>query len=282
MSDRLAYAESAGDMMEREELVKRLENYRTRYDVTLHKVEICNVAYMNAVMEAVIKTGTADQAKAARAFIDEEGRIPHKDMDFVGDDLSGMDLQGLDFRGANFTDAKLAGADLRGANLGFCNFSKADLQGADLRGANLSFANFSDVLFSSGTAESQAQLASAVFIGTFLWRANLSGCDLRETIFMDADFRNANMTAIRAQGAWLRRNIMAGAWMPQADLRNSRSFSVDFTGANLTEANLEGADLRGSTLTGATLTNANFKDANIADAVFAHAVLTGTQLENKN
>ena len=271
--------------MDKSELQQTLKSFAAKNKPALHKVELCNVAYMNAILEAALKASTEEQRQAAKRHGDNKGVIPYKGLELKGVSLAGLDLEGIDLSGADLSDADLNGANLRGANLSFCNFSKVNLIGADVSGANLSYSNFGDVAFSEGKKETCTKLAGTILIGTFLWRAALTECDLSNIIVMDADFRNAQLSRADCHGSWLRRNIFVKACLFQANLSGAHAFSIDFQGADLREANLDKADLRGSTLTGANLEKASLKGANLEDAIMtsvniSSADMTGANLKN--
>jgi uncharacterized protein YjbI with pentapeptide repeats len=135
--------------------------------------------------------------------------------------LQGADLWQAKLANANLLDARLQGARLSRANLAGARLQKANLQGADLnkadlRGANLEEAQLPGAVLSEATLTG-ADLIGADLSGAELIRANLSGAlldfaklnhaklgraSLREvtlskTELSDADFRDADVAALR-------------------------------------------------------------------------------------
>ena len=98
-----------------------------------------------------------------------------------------------------------------------------------------------------------------------LYRADLSGVDLRRATMYGADLRRADLSGANLSGVDSRKAIMYGADLRRADL----------SGANLCRANLYGADLSDANLSGADLTDADLSDANLYMSNLSGANLSG-------
>ena len=88
---------------------------------------------------------------------------------------------------------------------------------------------------------------------------DLSGADLRESDFMGAMLRRANLS-----GCFLNPIHMYRADLREADLSKSLMNRANLRGADLRTANLEGADLDSAILSDANLTGASLKGANLS------------------
>lgn len=119
---------------------------------------------------------------------------------------------------------------------------------------------------------SGADLRDTDFMGAMLRRANLSGCYLNPVHMYRADLREADLSRTLMNRANLR-----GADLRGADLQNADMDSAVLSGANLTGANLTGANLARVNLDGANLT-----DANLTNVIFHGAALTRTNLSGAN
>ena len=93
---------------------------------------------------------------------------------------------------------------------------------------------------------------------------DLSGANLREWRFSEANL----------SGAILHKADLSGAILHKADFSEADFSEADLSGAILSEADLSGADLSGANLTGANLTGANFFGARLS----AGTVITQEQL----
>lgn len=93
----------------------------------------------------------------------------------VGVDLSGLDLSCMDFRRADFSRANLSKTDLT-----YAVFNKADFNEANLTGADMT----------------RAQCNKASFYG-----ADLSFTNLTNTVFIDADLKDARFGGAQIGGA---------------------------------------------------------------------------------
>jgi uncharacterized protein YjbI with pentapeptide repeats len=129
-------------------------------------------------------------------------------------------------------------------------------------------------------------LRGADFSESYLWGADLSWTDLRESIFEDANLENvnleaANLTAANLTGAYLWKTnlesvdlqhamlenaILRESRLAKADLSGAKLMGADLTGAVLEETNLMGADLRHANLEFVRLDGADLRHANLQDA----------------
>jgi len=119
---------------------------------------------------------------------------------------------------------------------------------------------------------SGADLRDSDFMGAMLRRANLSGCYLNPVHMYHADLRQADLS----------RTLMNRANLRGADLREADLQNADLDSATLSDANLTGANLTGANLARATLDRANLTDANLTDVIFHGAALTRANLSGAN
>ena len=115
---------------------------------------------------------------------------------------------------------------------------------------------------------SGADLRESDFMGAMLRRANLSGCYLNPVHFYRADLREIDLTG----------TLMNRANLRGADLRGANLEGADMDSAILSGANLTGANLSGANLSRVNLDRANLTDANLTDTVFHGAALTRADL----
>ena len=123
------------------------------------------------------------------------------------------------------------------------------------------------------------------FMGAMLRRANLSGCYLNPAHLYRSDLREADLSRALLNGANLRGANLTGANLEQANLDASILSGANLTGANLRRANLTRVNLNGANLTDADLTEANFSGAalnrsnlngaNLRETDFYEAVFNG-------
>ena len=121
---------------------------------------------------------------------------------------------------------------------------------------------------------SGADLRESDFMGAMLRRANLAGCYLNPVHFYRADLREIDLT-----GTLMNRANLRGADLRGANLAGADMDSAILSGANLTGANLSGADLSRVNLDRANLTDANLTDTVFHGAALTRADLSGAQLE---
>ena len=135
---------------------------------------------------------------------------------------------------------------------------KATLYGADLRRINLYRADL------SGVDLRRATLYGADLRRVNLYRADLSGVDLRRATMYGADLRRADLSGANLSGVDSRKAIMYGADLRRADLSGANLCRADLTDADLSDANLYMSNLSGANLSGANglLSAVNFMEAN--------------------
>ena len=115
---------------------------------------------------------------------------------------------------------------------------------------------------------SGSDLRETDFMGAMLRRANLAGCFLNPVHMYRADLREADMS----------KSLMNRANLRGADLRGANLEAADMDSAILSDTNLTGASLKGANLSRVNLDRANLTDADLTDAVFHGAALTRTNL----
>ncbi|MDA0734122.1 MAG: toll/interleukin-1 receptor domain-containing protein [Chloroflexi bacterium] len=119
-------------------------------------------------------------------------------------------------------------------------------------------------------------LRESDFMGAMLRRANLAGCYLNPAHLYRADLREADLSRTLLNGANLRGANLAGANLEQANLDAAILSGANLTGANLRRANLTRVNLSGANLTDADLTEANFSGAALNRSNLSGANLTET------
>ena len=171
-----------------------------------------------------------------------------------------------------------------GHAFGYLDLRRLDVQKADLRMLVVEYSNLAYACFQSSNL-CGASLGSSDLTLALLWGANMSKCDLDDTVMVNAmlsgvrldrsylpraDLRGAHFEAVDlgADGSnrFKRTNFAAAscrnAELTSADLRGANLQGVDLRGANLTQAKMEGADLRGADLRNTTgLTAAQLESA---------------------
>jgi uncharacterized protein YjbI with pentapeptide repeats len=188
-------------------------------------------------------------------------------------DLSGARLDGIDFSGADLSGAMMHGASLQGADLSNAQLIHTDLSDADLQDACLTRAN---LLLTDFTA---ANLRGAKLVSTTPSRADQElGQTPRGPRFMDADLRNADLTAAYCyisdfSGASLSGAKLADAILERANFANNDLSELNISGANLNGANLQGSNLHRANLSRATMVHANLQEARLSDADVSGAAM---------
>ncbi|MEM1314562.1 MAG: pentapeptide repeat-containing protein [Pseudomonadota bacterium] len=179
--------------------------------------------------------------------------------------LEGPDLSGLDLRGADFSGAFIGPANLSGARLEYADFTRAEAEGADFTGARLDWARLHRMHGEAGLFENviarNADLSGLRFEGAFMRAARFSGSVLNRARLQGADLRRARFDEAS----------MIGARLFGANLRRAR-----FDGADVSRIYFDGADLRFARFDrvilnprpsrGAALRGADFSGAYIAEA----------------
>lgn len=103
----------------------------------------------------------------------------------AGTDFQGADLRNADLTGSDLTDVNLSYANLTFARLGSVHIERGDLTGAVLRKAELSLSRTTNVKL-VGADLSDASMILSQHYGSDFSRANLSGADLRQSVFQDS------------------------------------------------------------------------------------------------
>jgi hypothetical protein len=113
-----------------------------------------------------------------------------------------------------------------------------------------------------------------------LFGAQLSGADLREVNFIQADLRRADLRGADLRQAHLEEANLSLSDFRGADLRGAHLLEARASGARFDRTKLDAADLRGVGLRGAKLVGAKLFKADVSESVlvganFDHADLTG-------
>jgi len=153
-----------------------------------------------------------------------EGKRPSQSTRMERADLTGATAVRSDFSGASVAGGRMNGVDLRRAKLDNLSLAGAEAIELNARGA---------------TSDKDAEDS-----GANLFRANLAGADLRDTIFRGISVGRARLDGTQLQGA---------VWESIADGATFRG--ADLTGTSLGASVLNYADLSDATLTGSTLTD---------------------------
>lgn len=129
-------------------------------------------------------------------------------------------------------------------------------------------------------------LREADFTESYMWGADISWTDMRNTRLSDTNLENANLEAANLAGADLSRSYLWKANMETVDLQQAKLYQTvlnearlarsdckgatfcyaSFVRADLEEANLFGADLRFADLEEANLTGADLRRARLGHA----------------
>ena len=120
-----------------------------------------------------------------------------------------------------------------------------------------------------------------------LFRAFMSGANLRDALLDGADLRvarleGADLRGAVLEGADLGGAALEGAKLVEAQLKDANLLVAQLKGADLTEARLENASLSLARLEGANLSRARLKGANFSLARLEGADLGGAHLEGAN
>jgi uncharacterized protein YjbI with pentapeptide repeats len=153
----------------------------------------------------------------------------------------------------------------------------------------------------------EINLENSAFINCWFDRANLSGSNFNNIIFMteyirdkvkeyekkegvrniyedkitrirEVNFVDVQMTNSQLYDITIFRCNLTNINLTSSNLTNAKLINCNLTNANLTNVNLMGADLRRSNLTGTNLTGANLTGAILTNTIFAHANLTNTNI----
>jgi uncharacterized protein YjbI with pentapeptide repeats len=179
-----------------------------------------------------------------------------------GANLAGFDaggvavaLSGADLTGADMTGAQIPGANLTGAMLRQANLSMANLKGATMTGAMLGETR-------DGTGK--LTLGAAILDGAWMEDVRLDG--------------KADLTAVRARGAYFYSGAAAAATVAGAMLANADFTGAVLKGLNMREATIAGATFHQADLTKAILASVVASDASAGSVDFTEASLQGADL----
>jgi uncharacterized protein YjbI with pentapeptide repeats len=159
--------------------------------------------------------------------------------------LDGAKLDNATLRGANFRQASF-----RNAFLGECDLKHAHIEGADFSGANFDAADLDDLPLC------KASLTDASFYGASLRRCDLELIDPGSSM----DFRAA---------------CLMGAHLTGAQLPNARFANADLRATGLADINLEGADLQNVRLCGATFHMGSSRSGLVDSPIASEGTRTG-------
>jgi len=222
-----------------------------------------------------------------RAFADGRSLAGY---DLTGADLSRLELRGVDFEDAFLESVKLDSADLTGAKLDGAVLAHASLRHSRLDRASLKGTNL------GGADLTGAMLPDVDMTGGILMKANLTGASLRraninDTILMQAQFREADLSEVEGfqlsfMDSDLRGVVVAGARLKDCLFMGAEMGGVDFSRAFLegctfmnpkaVGARFKGAWLKGAIFTGdCRLDGADFRDAYLVEANLRGVICPG-------
>jgi uncharacterized protein YjbI with pentapeptide repeats len=233
----------------------------------------------------LLHAGKVEEFNAARG----EGSL-----DFYAADLSGASMAGANLAGANLENADLSNADLTDANLTRAIMSGADLTGARLGGvmamrsrwrdAYIGQADLQDADFTGADLTDaeipNANASFATFLKARMKRTILTGSTLCQADLSESNLAGANLQGSNLEGAILREAHLAGADLSKARLVSADLAMIKATGINLSEADLSGARLPHADLTEANLTNAGVEAADFTRADLSSATLTSVDMDS--
>jgi uncharacterized protein YjbI with pentapeptide repeats len=153
----------------------------------------------------------------------------------------------------------------------------------------------------------EVNLENSAFINCWFDRANLSGSNFNNTIFMteyihdevekygankgirninedkitrirEVNFVDVQMMNSQLYDVKLFMCNLTNINLTSSNLKNAKLINCNLTNANLTNVNLTGANLRNTNLTGANLTGANLTGAILTNTIFVGANLTNTNI----
>lgn len=234
----------------------------------------------------------------------------------TGQDFSNSNLMFDSFRNAtlqnvNFTNSIISGADFssttdsgftasqlyttasyQSKNLHRINFSENNLSDWDLSGQQLERTVFRDSLLSN------TDFSSAVFFGSQLTRANVTGAIFTDAainsasfgaviglssnqLYSTASYKEGNLSSIGFTQLDLSGWDFSNQRLSMSSFRNSVLSNANFEGAillgtsfdsaNLTAVDLSGKDLKGASFYGTELKDSDFSGTTIQGADFGHA-----------
>jgi uncharacterized protein YjbI with pentapeptide repeats len=204
-----------------------------------------------------------------------------------GADLSGANLCGADLSGADLTGARLDHADLQKAIVAAAVWKQTSLTQAKLSGLDLTGADFSAA---TGTRPdfTEAILAAATFCGAILPQAVFRKAVLADADFTHTHLQGADLSFAKAPGVRMADSDLSrlraghGADFSNADLRRIKADGSIWKGSNLAKANFQQATLVRARFPEARLPEVLFDRCDLAHGVFEDAQLNGAVLTNAN
>jgi uncharacterized protein YjbI with pentapeptide repeats len=175
-------------------------------------------------------------------------------------DLKHIDLTGLNAPALRANGTHLDGALLTGARLVDAFFVEAHLDNAHLAGANLTMATFEGASMHNACLE-RTTLAFAFCNKADFTEADLTGANLEETGFADSRLDRAVLRNAKATRTVFNRASLVGADLRQGQFIDAAFRNADLTGADLSEGDFSRADFRGARLKGVSWQGAKLDGA---------------------
>ncbi|MFR9749750.1 pentapeptide repeat-containing protein [Nocardia sp. 004] len=153
-------------------------------------------------------------------------------------------------------------------------------------------ARFTECVFRSVRFD-QGMMQSARFGAVWMHGVRLTGTDLSDTVWLDAEVIEGAFSGVEAAGAELRRVVFHGCKLDSVNLRGAELASVSFVDcvvrhldigdANVSKVSFPGSEIAGLSLRHARLTKVDFRGARsitVADGVEAlkGAIVTSGQV----
>ena len=203
--------------------------------------------------------------------------------------LSHLDLTGADFSGSmgthvDFTEAILAGSNFSGSTLPQAVFRRAILTDADftntqLPDANVSFAKANGIRMADSDLSRLRAGHGADFCNADLKRIKADGSIWKGSILKKANFQQASLVRARFPESQLQEAIFDRCDLAQGVFEDARMNGAVLTNANLLRTGFDRADLTDASLDGANLYEAGFWDAVLLRATWEGAEATDSLLE---
>lgn len=192
----------------------------------------------------------------------DDGSLTYQGPDFRDANMESVSLRDASLDNANFEQAFLKGADLSGASLVNASFCHAKMWGAKLSGCNLVCGRFNSADLHRAQLD-QCELEHADFSHSFGLETNFTASKMRKARlrwgnYTGARFINVIAAELNAEDARLPLSDLTGA-----DMRNSLFLNADFNGCNLERAILAGSYLADGNLTGTNLKGADIRRCRI-------------------